>query len=73
MYKVGKNSILNLINKLLFVGLGYDKNFSLELFQVRQVQNTRPVTYKLQDSDGVDLPAGFYAQELQLAHPPSSS
>jgi len=53
---------------LLLVDLGYDKNFSLELFKVREIRNTKPITYKLEDSDGVDLPAGFYAQELQLVN-----
>ena len=61
-----------LIYNLYLVHIGYDKNFSLELFQVRKVEDTQPITYKLQDSDGVHLPAGFYIQELQLVDPPPS-
>ena len=50
---------------------GYDKNWSQELFIIKEVQQTSPITYKLTDSDGIDLPGGFYTQELTKATPPN--
>jgi len=50
---------------------GYDKNWSLELYIIKAVQQTTPITYLLTDSEGIDLPGGFYTQELTKATPPN--
>lgn len=43
---------------------GYAANFSGNLYKVQSVQNTRPVTYKLFDSDGDPVMGAFYKEEL---------
>lgn len=46
---------------------GYHSNWSTELFTVRKIQITNPVTYLLSDMDGQDISGAFYEQELQKA------
>ena len=50
---------------------GYDKNWSQELYKIKEINQTLPITYKLEDSDGIELPGGFYTQELTEAAPPN--
>jgi len=41
------------------------------LFKIKEVKQTSPITYKLEDSDGIELPGGFYTQELTETTPPN--
>lgn len=43
----------------------YYPSWSTEIFQIRKVQPTDPVTYLLRDSDGKDIAGCFYFEELQ--------
>lgn len=44
---------------------GYTGNWSMEIFQVKKVQNTNPATYLLQDAKREPIMGAFYEQELQ--------
>jgi len=44
---------------------GYEQNWSTEIYRVKEVLETAPVTYILQDSDGDRVRGSFYEQELQ--------
>lgn len=44
---------------------GYTANWSTELFKIRKVQPTCPVTYQLEDTKGNLIEGGFYNEELQ--------
>eukprot|EP00117_Sycon_ciliatum_P030099 scpid75989/ scgid23809/ Putative uncharacterized transposon-derived protein F54H12.3 len=46
---------------------GYTPNWSEEVFQIRKVLFTDPVTYQLEDLKGEELTGGFYENELQQA------
>lgn len=50
---------------------GYTPNWTTEVFKVRKVQRTNPITYLLQDWQGVDVEGSIYAEELQLAKYPN--
>ena len=43
---------------------GYTPNWTTELFKIRSVQNTNPVTYLLEDYQGQPVLGGFYEYEL---------
>lgn len=43
---------------------GYHPNWSTEVFKIRKVQLTYPVTYLLEDSHSKNILGGFYSQEL---------
>lgn len=49
---------------------GYLPNWTTEIFTVKKVQYTDPMTYLLADWEGNDIKGGFYAEELQLAKYP---
>lgn len=44
---------------------GYHPSWSTEIFTIKKIQFTDPVTYKLQDYLGHDIEGGFYEEELQ--------
>lgn len=44
---------------------GYTPNWTTEIFKVKTVQSTNPVTYLLCDLDGHDILGTVYAEELQ--------
>lgn len=46
---------------------GYTPNWSAEIFVIRKVQLTNPITYLLQDSRGEEILGSFYNEELQRA------
>ena len=49
---------------------GYYPNWSTELFKIREICNTRPVTYKLEDYRGRPLLGGVYSEEIsRTSHP----
>ena len=43
---------------------GYTPNWTTEVFKIKNIQNTNPTTYLLQDYEGNDIKGGFYEQEL---------
>ena len=45
---------------------GYKNNWSEEIFSIIKVNNTRPITYPLQDGFGETISGGFLEPELQL-------
>lgn len=44
---------------------GYHPNWSTELFKVRLIQPTYPITYLLEDLNGEPILGSFYSEELQ--------
>lgn len=51
---------------------GYTPNWSTEIFQIRKVQLTNPVTYLLSDYQQNNINGGFYEHELQLCRYPNT-
>lgn len=50
---------------------GYTPNWSTEIFKIRHVQNTSPITYLIEDTiKGHPILGAFYAQELQKTKHP---
>jgi len=43
---------------------GYTPNWTTEIFQIKRIQNTNPITYILKDYQGNDIKGGFYEYEL---------
>lgn len=46
---------------------GYTPNWTTEVFKIKTVQHTVPITYLLIDLNGRDIKGTVYAEELQLA------
>lgn len=44
---------------------GYLPNWTTEIFTVKKIQYTDPITYLLSDWDGNDIKGGVYAEEMQ--------
>ena len=44
---------------------GYTTKWKEEIFKIKEIQNTNPVTYKLQDLDDEEIKGTFYEPELQ--------
>lgn len=49
---------------------GYTPNWTTEIFTIRRVRNTYPITYLLRDWRGVDVEGVLYTEELLLAKYP---
>lgn len=49
---------------------GYTPNWTTEIFRIKKVQPTNPVTYLLIDLEGHDIKGTVYPQELQLVKYP---
>lgn len=49
---------------------GYTPNWTTEIFKVKTIQPTSPVTYLLEDYQGNPIRGGFYEQELTLTKYP---
>ena len=62
-YRVGDN--VRIAKKKATFEKGYTPNWTEEVFEITEVQNTNPVTYKLQDWNGDKIDGSFYKQELQ--------
>ena len=43
----------------------YRRNWSSEIFEIYEIKNTAPVTYKIRDLSGENIEGSFYEQELQ--------
>lgn len=50
---------------------GYTPNWTTEIFKIKTVQHTSPITYLLIDLNGRDINGTVYAEELQLAKHPN--
>ena len=44
---------------------GYKKNWTMEIFTIDKVQDTKPTTYLLKDKTNEEIKGCFYRQELQ--------
>ena len=44
---------------------GYTTKWTEEMFTIKKIQNTNPITYKLEDLQGEEIKGSFYEQELQ--------
>lgn len=49
---------------------GYTPNWTTEIFKIREIKNTNPVTYLLSDVNGRLINGSVYTEELQLAKHP---
>lgn len=49
---------------------GYSNQWSYEVFEIKSVQNTSPITYILKDHEENEILGGFYEYELQKAKLP---
>ena len=43
----------------------FEKSWSEEIFKIKRIQNTNPITYLIEDLEGEDIIGGFYTEELQ--------
>lgn len=50
---------------------GYTPNWTTEIFKVKKIQHTNPITYLLDDLRGEPIEGGIYAEEMQLAKYPN--
>lgn len=50
---------------------GYLPSWTAEIFQIRKIRNTNPVTYLLNDANGAEILGGFYEFELQKVKYPN--
>lgn len=50
---------------------GYTPNWTTEIFKIRKVQETVPVTYLLSDLNGAEIKGSFYKEELLLVGDPN--
>lgn len=50
----------------------YTRQWTIEIFRVKKVLNTYPVTYSLVDLNNEEIMGGFYNQELQKANYPNT-
>lgn len=51
---------------------GYTPNFSAEIFRIKLIQNTNPVTYILEDYQGNPIKGGFYKEEILRTQYPNT-
>lgn len=49
---------------------GYTPNWTTEIFKIKRLQQTTPITYLLIDLNGQDISGAFYAEELQSVRDP---
>lgn len=61
-FKVGDQVRISRIKRTF--AKGYENNFSYEVFRVKEVLHTNPVTYNLVDYDGEPIEGSFYATEM---------
>lgn len=62
-YKVGDKVRISKLKKIF--EKGYTANWSTELFEIKDVLLTNPITYKLKDTNNEDIEGKFYELELQ--------
>lgn len=50
---------------------GFTPNWTTEIFKIKNIQNTNPTTYILQDYQGAEIKGGFYEEELRKTRFPN--
>lgn len=50
---------------LIYSFIGYAQNWKLELFKIKEVHHTSPITYEIEDYKSEPLFGSYYASELQ--------
>ena len=63
--KKSKIKILNLKYTNIFAKKGYNPNWSEEVFVIKEVKNTVPWTYVINDLNLEEIVGTFYKKELQ--------
>ena len=48
---------------------GYTTRWREEIFKIKEIQNTNPITYKIEDLEKEEIKGTFYEQELQKTKP----
>lgn len=51
---------------------GYTPNYTTEIFRIKSIQVTNPVTYLLEDYAGNPIKGGFYKEELKRTRYPNT-
>ena len=67
-----KNDYVRIQLKLGVFSKRYANTFSGELFQIKKILPSKPVTYQLIDLQGNQIAGSFYQNELQKTEPPQS-
>ena len=62
-YKVGET--VRITRKKSAFQKGYEQSWSHEVFKVKSIKATNPVTYQLEDFNGVVKKGSFYSAEIQ--------
>ena len=62
-FKVGDK--VRIVKKKTTFEKGYTPNWTEEVFEIIEIQNTNPVTYRIKDWNGDEIDGSFYGQELQ--------
>ena len=62
-FKVGDHGRISKYKKIL--PKGYTQNWSEEIFVIKEIKNTFPWTYVINDLDGEEIIGTFYKKELQ--------
>lgn len=63
-FKIGDHLRISKYKHIFYKG--YTMNWTTEIFRIRKVQHTNPITYLLIDFYGQDINGSFYKEELQL-------
>jgi Integrase core domain len=66
------NDIVRISKHKAIFDKGYTPNYSTELFKIKKVNVTNPITYLLEDMDGQPIKGCFYQMELQKTHFPTT-
>ena len=56
---------MRIIKKKKVFEKGYTTRWTEEIFTIKEIQNTNPITYKLEDLQGEEIKGTFYEPELQ--------
>ena len=62
-FSIGDN--IRITKKKKTFDKGYTQRWTEEVFKISRIQLTIPVTYKITDYNGKEIPRSFYEQELQ--------
>ena len=62
-FSIGDN--VRITKKQNLLARGYTQRWTEEVFKTSKIQLTIPVTYKITDYNGEEIPGSFYEQELQ--------
>ena len=64
VFKVGDN--VRITRQKSTFQKGYEQTYSYRIYQVREVQDTKPPTYLIKDFNGDPILGAFYKEELQI-------